>query len=349
MKIKKRILISPLNWGLGHASRCIPIIHDLIKNNFEVIIAAEGRSYKLLKNEFSDIEFISINGVEIRYSKYIPMHLSILIQFPRILYGIYNEHQIIKEVITQHKIDGIISDSRFGLWHKNVKSVFMTHQLEIQSAVFKKILQKINYWFINKFTECWIIDDLKYKLSGSLASPCLMPKRFKYIGCVSRLTYKEEVKIYDICCIISGPEKQRTYFETIILESIKKINKKTIIILGKTEEDNVHHINNTTIISSANTKQINKYILESKIIISRSGYSTVMDLFQLRAKAIFIPTPGQTEQEYIAKRLKDKGICYYQDQNDFDLSEAINKSEQYSGFQLSKNINKQKKSLFSLF
>ena len=149
----------------------------------------------------------------------------------------------------------------------------------------------------------------------------------------SRLEFFKKVKKYKLCFILTGPEPQRTSFEKIIMQSVKGREEKIVIILGKTEEKNIITKNNLTIISSSNTSEINKYILESEIIISRSGYSTIMDLQKLQSKAIFVPTPGQTEQEYLAKYLKKRGICFYQKQNEFDLKKVINESENYSGFQ----------------
>lgn len=332
MNSKKKILVAPLNWGLGHATRCIPIINALLQNNFKVIISANGRSFYLLKEEFPELEFVKIKGVDVKYPRFFPISISLFFQIPKILFAIYSENKLLKKIVEKYKIDGIISDNRFGLFHKKVKSVFITHQLQIQSPYLKNFIRRINYYFINKFKMCWIMDDEKLNLAGELSKPKKLPNNYKYIGLHSRLEFSKKVKKYKLCFILTGPEPQRTGFEKIIMQSIKEIDEKIVIILGKTEEKNIITKNNLTIISSSNTSEINKYILESEIIISRSGYSTIMDLQKLQSKAIFVPTPGQTEQEYLANYLKEKRVCFYQKQNDFDLNKAINKSKNYCGF-----------------
>jgi len=340
MNLKKRILVAPLNWGLGHATRCIPIINSLLQHNFKVIISANGRSFHLLKEEFPELEFVRIKEIDVKYPRFFPMSISIFFQIPKILFAIYSENKTLKKIVEKHKIDGIISDNRFGLFHKKVKSVFITHQLQIQSPYLKNFIQKINYFFINKFNMCWVMDDEKQNLAGELSKPKKLPNNYKYIGLHSRLEFSKKVKKYKLCFILTGPEPQRTSFEKIIMQSVKGIEEKIVIILGKTEEKNIITKNNLTIISSSNTSEINKYILESEIIISRSGYSTIMDLQKMQSKAIFVPTPGQTEQEYLAKHLKEQEVCFYQKQNEFDLNKAINESENYCGFRTYVNENK---------
>ena len=337
MNSKKRILVAPLNWGLGHATRCIPVINALLHHNFQVIISANGRSFHLLKEEFPELEFVKIKGIDVKYPRFFPMSISLFFQIPRILFAIYWENKTLKKIVEKYKIDGIISDNRFGLFHKKVKSVFITHQLQIQSPYLKNFIQKINYYFINKFNMCWVMDDEKQNLAGELSKPKKLPNNYKYIGLHSRLEFSKKAKKYKLCFILTGPEPQRSSFEKIIMQSVKGIEEKTVIILGKTEEKNIITKNNLTIISSSNTSEINKYILESEIIISRSGYSTIMDLQKMQSKAIFVPTPGQTEQEYLAKSLQERGVCFYQKQKEFDLNKSILESKNYSGFTSKKN------------
>ena len=348
MNSKKSILVAPLNWGLGHATRCIPVINSLLQHNFNVIISANGRSFYLLKEEFPGLEFVKIKGIDIKYPRFFPMSISLFFQIPKILFAIYWENKTLKKIVEKHKIDGIISDNRFGLFHKKVKSVFITHQLQIQSPYLKNFIQKINYYFINKFNMCWVMDDEKKNLAGELSKPYRLPNNYKYIGLHSRLELTKKEKKYKLCFILTGPEPQRSSFEEIIMQSVKGREEKTVIILGKTEEKNIITKNNLTIISSSNTKEINKYILESEIIISRSGYSTIMDLQKMQSKAIFVPTPGQTEQEYLAKSLKKRGICFYQNQNTFNLNKSKLESKNYSGF-TSKNNKDNWGELFLFF
>ena len=192
MKGKKRILVAPLNWGIGHATRCIPIISELEKNKFEVIIAASGRSLELLSCEFPKNQFIKFEDYKITYSSSIPMALNIFLQIPKIIFGIYNENNKLHTIIKDFKIDGVISDNRYGLYSKTTPSVFITHQLKIKSSFLENIIQKINYYFINKFTKCWIPDYKLDGLAGELSHPKENTKNHIYVGPLSRFKKKKK-------------------------------------------------------------------------------------------------------------------------------------------------------------
>ena len=349
MKTKKRILVAPLDWGIGHATRCIPIIDKLIEHKFEVIIAAYGRSLDLLKIEYPNLEFICFPGYNIKYSKYLPMSINILSQTPKIFSAIKKEHFFLNKIIDEYKIDGVISDNRFGLYSKKVKNVFITHQLEIQSLFFSKIIKSINYNYINKYDACWIVDDPTNNIAGKLSNPHALPNNAKYIGSLSRFKNIKKEKKYAFLAIISGPEPQRTLLEKQLISSLKKRSEKALIVLGQTEKNESIVDKNIAIKSHLRADELNNAIAESELIICRSGYSTIMDLIKMQKKAIFIPTPGQTEQEYLAKILKEKKLCFYQNQNKFNLDEAIEKNKKYSGLQQLKNYTTNWQELFSLF
>lgn len=348
MKRKKRILVSPLDWGIGHATRCIPIIRELIKHNFDIILSSSGRSEVLLRKEFPDLQFISSKGYNIEYSKNKRMMIwYMFIQIPKILVGIVNEHKNLKKLIKDYKIDAVISDNRYGMWNSSIPSVFISHQIHIKSPLFSNLINRINLFFIKKYTECWVPDCNNKKLSGELSKSS--EDSIKYIGPLSRFKYRKIKKKYNICFLISGPEPQRTIIEKIATENPVERGIKSCIILGKPEEEGVKSIGNCKIYSYLNTKELNTILLQSEIVICRSGYSTIMDLDKLNLKAIFIPTPGQKEQEYLAEYLEKQGICFYQNQEDFNLKEALIKSEEYSGFRKSSESTVKWKKLFKIF
>ncbi len=349
MKTKKRILVAPLDWGIGHATRCIPIIKELINHNYDVVIATDGRPMHLLNTEFPDLEIIRLSGYNIRYPKYIPMSISMLLQAPKIIWNIKKENSTLNSIIKDYKIDGVISDNRFGLYTKKVPCVFITHQLEIQSSYFTQSIQRINYKYIHKFDACWVIDDKKENLAGNLSTPNKLPDNSTYIGLHSRFEYKQLEKKYEFLAIVSGPEPQRTILENCIIKALKGRSEKSLIVLGKPELKDTKEIGNLTIKSHLDAVDLNKVILSSKLVICRPGYSTIMDLKKLKSKAFFIPTPGQTEQEYLAELLKQKKVFYYQKQQQFDFEKAIIESQKYRGFVKSKNQDPNWKKLFSLF
>lgn len=335
MSTPKRILICPLDWGLGHATRCIPIIRLLKEKKVEVIIAADGRPFELLKQEFPELEFIRFNGYDIQYPEKGSMTWKMFLSVPGILKGIKMEHQKLDKIIDENKIDAVISDNRYGCWSKKVKSVFITHQLMIKTPFAGNVLHKIVLSYIKKFDECWVPDfEGANNLSGDLAHKYPLPAKTFYIGPLSRFAKEKTASFeYDVMAIISGPEPQRSLFEKMILEQLSITNLKALLVAGKTEvEQKIEIRGNVKIISHLRSREMQEAISGSKIIIARSGYSTIMDLALLGKKAIFIPTPGQTEQEYLAELVLQKNIAYSKSQEKFDLEKALKESENYKGF-----------------
>ena len=347
MQKQKRILICPLDWGLGHATRCIPIIRLLLKKNAEVLIAADASPLALLKQEFPKLTFIQLKGYDIQYPKSGSMKMKMLFSIPKIVTGIKEEHAQLDKIIDDYKIDVVISDNRYGCWNKKVKSIFITHQLMIKAPIGENILHKKVLKYIDNYNECWVPDSEKEKLSGDLAHKYILPKNTFFVGALSRfngngslihstpLRVTEENNRFDVVAIISGPEPQRSIFEKLVLEQLKQTNLKALVVCGKIEEkQKTETIENIPIVSHLSSVELQSVIQNADIILSRSGYSTVMDLASLGKKAIFIPTPGQTEQEYLAKRFLQKGIAFSQTQSTFDLKKALDASKNYKGFEI---------------
>lgn len=334
----KRILICPLNWGLGHATRCVPIIRLLLSKGAEVIIAADGRPLALLKQEFPQLQTIEFKGYNINYPSSGSMTLKMLLAIPKILKGIKKEHFELDNIVTQHQIDIVISDNRYGCWTKKAKSIFITHQLMIKSPFAERALHHRVMRYITNFEECWVPDwEGEKSLTGDLTQKYKLPSNTTFIGPLSRFSNSVDSEAvnnfrYDVAAIISGPEPQRSIFERQILEQLNTNNLKSILIQGTPEISEERTSGLTKIVSHLSTNEMEKVILQSKIILSRSGYSTIMDLAQLNKKALFVPTPGQTEQEYLAEFLMKKNIACFQKQCDFNLKEGLLKANNSKGF-----------------
>ena len=224
--------MAPLDWGIGHATRCIPIIQELINHNYDVVIAADGRPMHLLNTEFPKLEMIRLSGYNVKYPKYIPMSISMLLQATKFIWNIKKENNAIKEIIQDYKIDGIISDNRFGLYTKKIPCVFITHQLQIQSPYFAEKIRQFNYKYIHKFDACWVIDNKNENLAGNLSIPNILPNNIIYIGTHSRFKYEKLEKKYKFLAIVSGPEPQRTILENGLIKALKDRKEKSIIVLG---------------------------------------------------------------------------------------------------------------------
>lgn len=319
-----KIIVAALNWGLGHATRCIPIINELLNQKAEVILASDGRAYELFKSEFPELKIYQLAPYDVTYAKE-QMVLNIAGQLPVILLGIYKEHKALLKIIQQEGINGIISDNRFGCYHPKVYSIFLTHQLNIKIPLrpIEMFTRLINRKVIDRFHECWIPDyPGKENISGELS----IPKKIKnpiFIGPLTRFKYKTTKKKYDVIALLSGPEPQRTVLEKIIIDQASNLDIKTIIVQGKTEKFEHIKKGNLEIVSFLKAKELNEAILSSEIVICRSGYSTIMDLLAIHKKAIMIPTPGQTEQEYLAESFHKRKIFYTVNQKEFKLSEAL--------------------------
>jgi uncharacterized protein (TIGR00661 family) len=332
----KKVLIVPLDWGLGHATRCIPIIRELIELDTEVIIASFGATESLLKREFPQLQHWHLKGYNIRFSSVFPIWFMILIQMPKICYRIIWEHQWLKKITRKEKIEVVISDNRFGLWNRKIKSVYITHQVMIkcpnQLKFLEPLLYRIHYLFISKYHACWIPDyEGERSLSGDLSHRYTLPINAKFIGPLSRFSNaKTEKHEHEVAAIISGANPHRRSLEKKISQELISHSFKSIIIRGIPSESNTYMNGTIKFVSHLSSDEMEDAIKKSKLVICRAGYSSIMDLIRLKKNAILIPTPGQTEQEYLADYLMQKQIFFSISQHSFNLEYAIEQSKKYS-------------------
>ncbi|MCB0708592.1 MAG: glycosyl transferase family 28 [Chitinophagaceae bacterium] len=332
-----RVLVAPLDWGLGHATRCIPIILTLLNNGCIVIIAAYGPTKDLLQKEFPALEFVDYRGYEMQYSRHKEWFMvKLFLQFPKLFSRVRAEKRWLKMAIEKYKLDAVISDNRLGMSNKKITSIYITHQLFIKTgnSFLNRLAQKIHYHYINKYNACWVPDwAVDENLAGELSHPVKLPAiPVTFIGPLSRFEKAEMQLKFDCCCIISGPEPQRSIFENIILKQVHECNYKVVIVRGLPQQTTPPQIKNplVTIINHLPMAEMSRLIQQSKLIISRSGYSTIMDLVTLQKKAVLVPTPGQTEQEYLAKYLGNKKIFMAVNQNNFCLADVLKQFDTFS-------------------
>ena len=334
MELKKRILVAPLNWGLGHATRCIPIIKALIAHNYEPILASDGVALELLKQEFPALEAITLPSYKVTYSKKAKhFKLKLLKDSPKMLKAIKAEKAQIKSLIKATQIDGIISDNRLGVYSKKVPSVFISHQLNVLSGNTTWLSTKMHQHIIKKFDECWVPDvQNEPSLSGRLGHLENFSIPLKYLGVISRFQPISAVKKYDLMVLLSGPEPQRTMLETHLLETLKTYDGTIMFVKGVIESEQITETHqNIRIVNFMKSEELETTLNLSETVLSRSGYTTVLDLAKLGKKAFFIPTPGQFEQEYLAERLDEKGIIPYCNQDKFSI-EQLKRIDAYTGF-----------------
>ncbi|MGJ8683662.1 MAG: glycosyltransferase [Nonlabens sp.] len=334
MQISKNILVAPLNWGLGHATRCIPIINAILANGDTPIIASDGMALALLKKEFTRLQFVELPSYGIVYpenGKF--LKLKMLQNTPQIWNAVRKEHALLKQLITDYQLNGVISDNRLGLYSKLIPCVYMTHQLKVMSGNTTWLSTQLHLNYIKKFDSCWIPDfNEPQNLSGLLSQNDDMTIDKVYLGPLSRFKRSAITqKKYDLMVLLSGPEPQRGILERKLFNEVKHFNGKVLFIAGKVKgEQEMIKKGNVTYYNYLSTQGLQKALDRSEVILCRSGYTTIMDLQKLGKKAFFIPTPGQFEQEYLAKHLEQQRLVPYATQENFNI-EMLDMVQEYKG------------------
>ncbi len=337
LSISPRVLVAPLDWGLGHATRCIPIIYQLLAQNCTVLLAGEGKTETLLRAEFPELQFLHLKGYNINYGKNgWDLIGKLLLQIPKIIETMDEEHEWLKKVIEEHQINAVISDNRFGLFNDSIYSVFVTHQLLVKTSLGQmadELLQKLNYQYVNGFAECWVPDvEGAENLSGDLSHPAIMPQiPVHYLGALSRMSGVKEGEEKHLLIMLSGPEPQRTLFEELLLQQLAGFTDPVVFVRGLPGEKSLPAVaENIQVHNYLGTAKLQQEIENASMVISRCGYSSVMDLLALQKKSILIPTPAQTEQEYLAKHLmaQNRALCI--PQSKFKLTNAIELAQSFN-------------------
>lgn len=328
---KPLVLIAPLDWGLGHTTRCIPLIRELINLGCDVIIACNSTQKELLRQEFPTISYTHLAGYDIRYgqTRWITF-ARLILQSLKILMKIKQERRWLRHFLTSRPVDALISDNRFGLYTTGIPTVFMTHQLCIKTGLGSfadLVARRWNYRLIGRFTTCWVPDKAgNPSLAGELSHPARMPAvPVAYIGGLSRFEpCSGPTEASGLLIILSGPEPQRSNFEALLLQQIKEYTGRVTIVRGLPLAAALPAApEHCTLLNHAPAALLHTLICPATLVISRCGYTTVMDLLKLHKKTILVPTPGQAEQEYLARYLQKQSWAYTTPQKGFVLAQAL--------------------------
>lgn len=327
----KKIIIGILDWGLGHATRCIPLIEYMLQTECQIFIAATGPQREILREAFPSLTFLDPPPYSIQYPpKGKNLVFSIIRQLPRLRKIIKSEHDWLQKNVAEYGIQLIISDNRYGFHARGVHSVLITHQLSPKSGMGRLIdhmARKIQYGYINQFDECWVPDlPIQGGLAGELSHPAIVPKRTSYIGPLSRFNAVKATGMPKLLVLISGPEPARSEFEEIMRAQLKNYHEPYLLVRGLPGSNSTAGPNE---LNHAGTETMGRLLGEASLVICRSGYTTVMDLVKLGKKAVLVPTPGQTEQEYLAHHLEKQGMFPFMLQSAFVLDRAIEMSKTF--------------------
>lgn len=324
--MKKKILVAPLHWGLGHATRCVAIIKALENHGFEPVLASDGAALVLLQKEFPHLLALELPSYHIEYPKNgWFFRVKMLQNLPKIIKAVWLEKKLVRQWIADFGIKGIISDNRFGVYNSQIPSVYVTHQLWVFSGITSCLSSFLHQIFIKKFKQIWVPDFEKAPcLSGKMGHLKKTSLSIRYLGILSRFE-KEILPIKtDVLVLISGPEPQRSLFENKMMSSFLNSKVDVVLVRGIIEETQTKTVrNNLTIYNFMTSDELQTTINSSNMVICRSGYSSIMDLIQLEKKAFLIPTPGQYEQEFLAKKMQRDGVFPYISQSNFDFKKWV--------------------------
>jgi UDP:flavonoid glycosyltransferase YjiC (YdhE family) len=300
------VIVAPLNWGLGHASRCIPVIEYLVSRGIKVILASDGEALSLLKKEFPHLDAHPLTGYGIKYKSSSAVW-NMLISLPAFIKGVLREGKEISALVQKYNAKVVISDNRFAARGKDTMNIYITHQVNIvfRQTWMRRLAGEIHRYFIDAFDTCWVPDE---RGRNNITGPMSYSRGIKdlhYIGHLSRIRRLDMEKQWDICVLLSGPEPQKSVWASMLAAVLKDLKDYKIIWINSTpdkvfEKGVPEHFEVHTL---ADSKLVEKALNASRLLISRSGYSTIMDIMHLDIPAIFVPTPGQPEQEYLAEKL----------------------------------------------
>lgn len=346
--MKPHVLYGVLNWGLGHATRSKVIIDSLLRNRFRVTLASDGEALIWLKKEYPQLKVLEFPAYNIKYSRLGWNNLKIASQAVKIAKAAKAEQEEVRKFVIQNPLAGIISDNRLGFRHPEIPSVYISHQLNIKAGIFTPFAGMAHRFFINRFDECWVSDTPQNKYAGYLSRADIkVPKR--YLGPLSRYRRKEaQADGTYYLAILSGPEPQRSLLQKRLLEQAKEI-EDPFILVGANEKAKAGELaKNVELKGILGSDELLKLIRGARLIISRSGYSSIMDYSALGKKALLIPTPRQGEQEYLSKLHQQKGHYHRASQYHLRFPYDLQKALEVEGFKEEKQHRLPPK-LFSLF
>ena len=318
-----KCLVAPLNWGLGHASRCVPLVQRLLDEGHEVILGGDGESLTLLRKHFPKLRYTYLAPLNLRYSAGKRQVWAMMRAIPQLFFWSLKDHAMLKALLREEAIDQVISDNRFGLYNKQTECIYMTHQLHIMLPKgwrwAESIASRLHARIYARYNKVWVPDyeDPQKSLAGELSHSTFNIQHstlIEYIGPLSRFQNNRNdpsTPNYDVVAVLSGLEPQRTILEQEIIARYSGKEERVLIVQGLMHRPNTRiKRGNMTIVPSMSDTVLVPALLGAQRIIARSGYSTIMDLeaLGLMQKAELIPTPGQPEQEYLATYIAQKSL-----------------------------------------
>ncbi|MBK6627295.1 MAG: glycosyltransferase [Flavobacteriales bacterium] len=321
-----RVLVAPLDWGLGHAARCVPVVRALRARGAHPVLAADAGPLALLRAEFPELEHVRLPGITVRYAAGGSQFWSMARQLPAMVRSVAAERAAFDRIAADLRLDAVISDQRFGVRSAQLPSVLITHQLFPFTPFAQSALRRLNLQHVSRFDRCWVMDEPAVPgLAGELSHGTRLPPNVRYIGPVSRMAEGAGTPRSDhrVVAVISGPEPQRTLLEAILLEQLATLPGEHLLVQGLPQRPGTRRVGRVDVVGHLTGEALREALLGASLIVSRSGYTTLMDLAALGRSALIIPTPGQHEQEYLGRLHARTGRFLVQQQRAIDLAAAL--------------------------
>lgn len=295
---QQKILLAPLNWGLGHVFRSIAVLKRLQDQNNQLFIACDASQKEIFQRYLERVHFYELKGYSFQFSVDKSLVFANSLKIFSLQRQHYKDHDVCEKIVANEGIDLVISDHRYGFYSDKALSIFMTHQCQL--PINNRVIQWLHHRLIHrKFQKVWILEDKTVRLAGKLATTDSLKLPFELIGLFSRFQDDIPVSKDKTVAIISGPSPYNHYLLSAV-EKYATIQQEPIYCISNlTSSSNYIHI--------VPPEEQDAYIRSAKKIISHAGYTTLMDLHFLQTQEVLlIPSPNQLEQEYLASIHADK-------------------------------------------
>lgn len=335
-----RVLFAVHDWGLGHATRCLVLIRGLLAAGHTVTIISYGRALRLLRQELAEhCEFIELRDIPKPLSRraaafYVKMSLSM----PQVFLTFRRERREVERLCATGRFDRVISDSRFGVCHHDVPSYYLFHSLRQiipgRPRRLERMVELSQQRLLANGQKILIPDEAVNGLAGDLCHN-VDPSwngRTEYIGILSSVERTEQQPDIDYFISVSGAEPQRTIFENMVLSQVQQLSGRVVVALGRPDADpSAEQNDRIAVYSYLNRVQQQQFMNRARLVITRSGYTTLMELAELGKPALLVPTVGQSEQEYLARHHEERGHLHYVLQHKLDLARDVEVAATYTG------------------
>lgn len=339
-----RIFYKVLSWGIGHATRSLPIIRRLVGLRHDVIVSSSGRALQLLKlelgNSCSFLEIPDINSSFLRDYHYVLLLPKAMTEIPKFFRSIRWEHEIAEKVVHEFRVDLVLTDNCYGAYSDKIPCYFLAHHLKPfwfwKSQFFQQTNEKMISVFLNRFDKILVPDYPGSPLSGLLSRnfKYIDERKVRYVGILSDYQRRHLQKDIDYLILISGHEPQRTSFQNILMKQLKDLSGKVVVCLGTPDKLGKYYSEGGLEVYGFLAKRERDNLMNrARFIISRPGYSTLMDIFETGLRSgLFIPTPNHTEQEYLAEIHQRSGNLWAVKQKRINLKDNVEKARELSFF-----------------